>query len=69
MNFYIQSFGSKWTKLKVVLYRLVFYSLSSHSWKTDSVEKVENLPLAENQAGLLGSHASVHSSMLSNSDV
>lgn len=33
------------------------------------VEKVESLPLAETQAGLLGRHTLVHSFTLSNSDV
>lgn len=69
VNFYIQSFTCKWTKMRVVLYGLVFYSLSPQSWQTDSVEKVESLPLVENYDGLLGSHTWVHSFMLSNSDV
>lgn len=52
-----------------MVYGLVVQSLRSHSWKTDSAEKVENLSLAESQADLADSHMLAHAFTLSRSDV
>lgn len=52
-----------------MVYGLVVQFLRSHSWKTDSAEKVENLSLTESQAGLADSHMLAHTFTLSRSDV
>lgn len=46
-----------------MVYGLVVQSLRSHSWKTDSAEKVESLSLAESQADLSDSRMLAHAFM------